>query len=146
MIERSEILAMPAIVESALTRFQMERRIVRKIDWNILPWVCISYLINYLDRTNLGNARTLNNDTPRSNIVTQLGLTGIKYNIAIAVFFCPYVVMEFPSNILLKYFSPSVWIGRIMISWGVVTLCTASVSTYEGLLVARFFLGLAEAG
>lgn len=71
--------------------------------------------------------------------------------------------MEFPSNILLKYFSPRVWIGRIMISWGescfyhipfvltltaigIVTLCTAAVSSYEGLLVARFFLGLAEAG
>ncbi|PNS19220.1 hypothetical protein CAC42_2397 [Sphaceloma murrayae] len=124
----------------------MQKRIVRKIDWHILPWVCVSYLINYLDRTNLGNARTLNNDTPEDNLVTQLGLTGIRYNIAIAVFFVPYVLMEFPSNILLKYFTPSVWIGRIMISWGIVTICTASVSTYGGLLAARFFLGLAEAG
>ncbi|TKX24868.1 MFS transporter-like protein 43 [Elsinoe australis] len=129
-----------------LSDVAMERRIVRKIDWHILPWVCVSYLINYLDRTNLGNARTLNNDTPEDNLVTQLGLTGIRYNVAIAVFFVPYVLMEFPSNILLKYFSPAVWIGRIMISWGVVTICTASVSTYGGLLVARFFLGLAEAG
>lgn len=54
--------------------------------------------------------------------------------------------MEFPSNILLKYFTPRVWIGRIMISWGIVTLCTAAVSSYAGLLVVRFFLGLAEAG
>ncbi|KAG8631635.1 hypothetical protein KVT40_000775 [Elsinoe batatas] len=124
----------------------MEKRIVRKIDWNILPWVCVSYLINYLDRTNLGNARTLNNDKPEDNLVSQLGLSGIRYNVAIAVFFVPYVVMEFPSNILLKYFSPSVWIGRILISWGIVTICTSTVSSYGGLLAARFFLGLAEAG
>lgn len=125
---------------------QMEKRIVRKIDWHILPWVCISYLINYLDRVNLGNARTLNNDTPEDNIVQQLDLRGIRYSTAVAVFFVPYVLMEFPSNILLKYFTPRVWIGRIMISWGIVTLCTAAVSSYSGLLVARFFLGLAEAG
>ena len=54
--------------------------------------------------------------------------------------------MEFPSNVLLKYFSPSKWIARIMVSWGIVTICTAAVSTYGGLLVCRIFLGLAEAG
>lgn len=54
--------------------------------------------------------------------------------------------MEFPSNILLKYFSPSKWISRIMVSWGIITICTAAVTTYEGLLIVRIFLGLAEAG
>ena len=83
-----------------------------------MPWVCVAYLINYLDRVNLGNARTLNNDTPEDNIVEQLDLRGIRYSTVVAVFFVPYVLMEFPSNILLKYFSPRVWIGRIMISWG----------------------------
>lgn len=124
----------------------LERRIVRKIDLHILPWVCVAYLINYLDRVNLGNARTLNNDSPDDNIVTQLDLRGIRYSTVVAVFFVPYVLMEFPSNILLKYFSPRVWIGRIMISWGIVTLCTSAVSTYGGLITARIFLGLAEAG
>jgi MFS family permease len=64
----------------------------------------------------------------------------------VALFFVPYVLMEFPSNILLKYFSPSRWISRIMVSWGIVTICTAAVSTYGGLLACRIFLGLAEAG
>jgi MFS family permease len=145
----------------------MERRIVRKIDMHILPWICISYLINYLDRAcyshtpwikvsqsrpltyfqvNLGNARTLNNDIPSDNIVTELGLTGNRYNIAVAVFFVPYVFFEAPSNFAMKYFSPSVWIGRIMISWGIITICTAAVFNFQGLLAIRFFLGVAEAG
>ncbi|KAJ4291684.1 hypothetical protein N0V90_009579 [Kalmusia sp. IMI 367209] len=124
----------------------MERRIVRKIDMRILPFICISYLINYLDRVNLGNARTLNNDIPEDNIVKTLHLTGIRYNIAVAVFFVPYVFFEAPSNFLMKYFSPSVWIGRIMISWGIITICTSAVSSFEGLLAVRFFLGVAEAG
>lgn len=142
----------------------MERRIVRKIDLNIMPWICICYLINYLDRVcsshlilgtqrtymlfqvNLGNARTLNNDIPSDNIVTELGLTGNRYNIAVAVFFVPYVLAEAPSNFAMKYFSPSVWIGRIMISWGIITICTAAVFNFQGLLAIRFFLGVAEAG
>ncbi|KAH7132288.1 MFS transporter-like protein [Dendryphion nanum] len=124
----------------------LERRIVRKIDMRILPFICISYLINFLDRVNLGNARTLNNDIPADNIVQSLKLTGIRYNIAVAVFFVPYVIFEAPSNFLMKYFTPSVWIGRIMISWGIITMCTSAVTSFEGLLAVRFFLGVAEAG
>ncbi|KAL6708204.1 hypothetical protein ACN47E_003388 [Coniothyrium glycines] len=124
----------------------LEARIVRKIDTRILPFICISYLINYLDRVNLGNARTLNNDIPSDNIVSVLSLTGNRYNIAVSVFFVPYVLFEAPSNFAMKYFSPSVWIGRIMISWGIITVCTAAVSSYGGLLAVRFFLGVAEAG
>ncbi|KAF3032417.1 hypothetical protein E8E11_003134 [Didymella keratinophila] len=105
-----------------------------------------SYLINYLDRVNLGNARTLNNNTPASNIVHELDLTGNRYNIAVAVFFVPYVIFEAPSNFTMKYFFPSVWIGRIMISWGIITICTCAVESFGGLLAIRFFLGVAEAG
>jgi MFS family permease len=97
-------------------------------------------------QVNLGNARTLNNDTPVDNIVTKLDLTGNRYNIAVAVFFVPYVLFEAPSNFAMKHFSPSVWIGRIMISWGAVTICCAAVFNFEGLLAIRFFLGIAEAG
>ncbi|ENH63271.1 Putative tartrate transporter [Fusarium oxysporum f. sp. cubense race 1] len=142
-------LDVPALETVDLNDKEMEKRIVRKQDLRIMPWVCITYLLkykDYLDRVNLGNARTLNNDSPEHNIVEQLNLTGQKYNIAVALFFVPYVLMEFPSNILLKYFSPSKWISRIMVSWGIVTICTAAVSTYGGLLAVRIMLGLAEAG
>jgi len=139
-------LDVPGLETVDLADKDMERRIVRKQDMRILPWICVTYLLNYLDRVNLGNARTLNNDTPEDNIVTQLNLTGQRYNVAVALFFVPYVLMEFPSNILLKYFSPSKWISRIMVSWGIITVCTAAVTTYGGLLAVRIFLGLAEAG
>lgn len=97
-------------------------------------------------QVNLGNARTLNNDIPEDNIVNELDLRGNRYNIAVAVFFVPYVFFEAPSNFAMKYFSPSVWIGRIMISWGIITVCTAAVFNFSGLLAIRFFLGVAEAG
>ncbi|WVQ99099.1 hypothetical protein IAU59_006231 [Kwoniella sp. CBS 9459] len=125
---------------------QMEKRLVRKIDRHIMPWVIVAYLLNYLDRTNLGNARTLNNDKPGESLVETLDLAGDRYNLVVAIFFIPYVIFEFPSNIALKYFTPSKWIARIMVSWGIVTICTAAVSTYTGLLICRIFLGICEAG
>ncbi|KAM0746370.1 major facilitator superfamily transporter [Meredithblackwellia eburnea MCA 4105] len=124
----------------------MEKRIVRKQDWAIMPLVCLSYLLNYLDRTNLGNARTLNSDKPGESLVEVLKLAGNKYNIIVAIFFVPYVLFEFPSNIALKYFSPSRWIARIMVSWSIVTICTAAVKTYGGMMACRVFLGICEAG
>ncbi|GAA5825283.1 hypothetical protein JCM11251_006919 [Rhodosporidiobolus azoricus] len=124
----------------------MERRIVRKQDWRIMPLICLAYLLNYLDRTNLGNSRTLNSDKPGESLVETLDLRGLRYNIVVALFFIPYVLCEFPSNLALKYFTPSKWISRIMVSWGIVTVCTAAVSSYAGLIVCRIFLGLAEAG
>ncbi|GAA5836050.1 hypothetical protein JCM5353_003494 [Sporobolomyces roseus] len=123
-----------------------EKRIVRKQDWRIMPLTCLSYLLNYLDRSNLGNARTLNNDKQGESLMESLALKGLRYNIIVAIFFVPYVLFEFPSNLALKYFSPSRWISRIMVSWGIVTVCTAAVSSYTGLIVCRVFLGIAEAG
>ncbi|WVF71801.1 hypothetical protein IAT40_006609 [Kwoniella sp. CBS 6097] len=125
---------------------QLERRLVRKIDRHIMPWVIVAYLLNYLDRTNLGNARTLNNDKPGESLVETLNLAGDRYNLVVAIFFIPYVIFEFPSNIALKYFTPSKWIARIMVSWGIVTICSAAVSSYTGLILCRIFLGICEAG
>lgn len=88
----------------------------------------------------------MNDDIPEDNILKHLNLSGHRYSVAIAVFFVPYVLLEFPGNMLMKYFSPSKWIARIVISVGLVTICTASATTYERLLAARFFLGVAEAG
>lgn len=128
----------------------------RLLSYRISSTTSIGYMLSYLVlgtqttytlfQVNLGNARTLNNDIPSDNIVTELGLTGNRYNIAVAVFFVPYVLAEAPSNFAMKYFSPSVWIGRIMISWGIITICTAAVFNFQGLLAIRFFLGVAEAG
>ncbi|KAI9632137.1 major facilitator superfamily transporter [Dioszegia hungarica] len=124
----------------------MEKRIVRKMDLRIMPWIIVCYLLNYLDRTNLGNARTLNNDIPGHSLSERLDLQGDRYNFIVAIFFVPYVLFEFPSNIALKYFTPSRWIARIMVSWGIVTMCTAAVSSYTGLIICRIFLGIMEAG
>lgn len=76
----------------------------------------------------------------------ELELTGQQPNIALAVFFVPYIVFEIPSNILMKRFTPHVWLSLCILGFGVVELAQGFVRSYSGLLATRFFLGLFEAG
>ncbi|KZP18356.1 MFS general substrate transporter [Athelia psychrophila] len=114
-------------------------RILRKLDWHLLPFVSILYLLSFLDRSNIGNAKV-------AGMAKDLNLTGYKYNTAAAVFYILYGLAEVPSNIALKLYRPSRWIPTIMLGWGLIMTLMCLVNSYKGLLVARIFLGLAEAG
>lgn len=76
----------------------------------------------------------------------DLGLVGQESNTALAVFFVPYIILEIPSNILMKKFTPRVWLALCMLGFGVVMLGQGFVKSYGGLLATRFLLGLFEAG
>lgn len=76
----------------------------------------------------------------------QLNLTGDKYNVALVIFFVPYVLFEIPSNILLKHFKPRVWLSLNMFLFGFTTIMQGIVKNYSSLLATRFFLGLFETG
>ncbi|KAG8680665.1 hypothetical protein FRC08_016118 [Ceratobasidium sp. 394] len=116
-----------------------DKRLVRKLDWNLLPLVSLLYLLSFLDRSNIGNARVV-------GLATDIGLKGLEYNICAAVFFITYSAAEIPSNMLLKLLRPSIWIPSIMIGWGLVMTFMCLVKDFKGLLIARLFLGLTEAG
>ena len=79
-----------------------ERRLMRKIDLLVVPPLCILYLLAFLDRVNIANARLY-------NLEADLGLVGNQYNIVLVIFFVPYCLFEIPANLLLKYFRPSIW-------------------------------------
>lgn len=85
-------------------------KLIRKIDWKLIPFLALLYLLSFLDRTNIGNARL---DT----LEADLGMTGLMYNHALAVFFPFYVAAEVPSNMAMKRLKPSVWIPTIMVAW-----------------------------
>ncbi|KAF8555237.1 MFS general substrate transporter [Imleria badia] len=118
---------------------EVHARVLRKLDWHLLPLVSLLYLLSFLDRANIGNARV-------AGMATDLNLVGLRYNIASAVFFVMYCLAQPPSNIILKLFRPSRWIPLIMVAWGLVMTLMCLVKTYHQLLVARVFLGLAESG
>ena len=99
-----------------------------------------SYCIpNDSDNPIVGNARVAGLDT-------DLGLSDYQYNMALTIFFFPYALFEVPSNIVLKLLTPRIWLTTITLTWGIVMTLMGIVQNYEGLLAARFFLGVAEAG
>lgn len=116
-----------------------QTQLMRKIDLHVLPMLFLIYLAAFLDRANISNALTM-------RLPQELELTGQQPNIALAVFFVPYIVFEIPSNILMKRFTPHVWLSLCILGFGVVELAQGFVRSYSGLLATRFFLGLFEAG
>lgn len=73
-------------------------------------------------------------------------MTADQYNWCLTVFFFTYAAFEVPSNLLLKKLRPSVWLPTIMVAWGLVMTLMGIVKNYHGLLIARIFLGVTEAG
>ncbi|KAJ7982974.1 MFS general substrate transporter [Mycena polygramma] len=116
-----------------------EARLLLKLDWRLLPIVTLLYLWSFLDRTNIGNAKI-------AGLTEDLHLVGLQYNICAAVFFVSYTVFEVPSNMVLKKVRPNLWLAFIMAIWGIIMMSMAFVKTYRHLVIARFFLGVAEAG
>ncbi|KAJ7105402.1 MFS general substrate transporter [Mycena crocata] len=116
-----------------------ERKLWRKIDLKLMPILSLMYLLSFLDRGNIGNARL-------DGLQDQLNLTGNKYNIALTMFFVPYCLFECPANLVLKRFRPSKWLPGITVVWGTVMTLMGLVKTYPQLVGVRIALGVAEAG
>ncbi|WP_416773143.1 MFS transporter [Pseudomonas sp. RHF3.3-3] len=113
-------------------------RLMRRVLWRLIPFIFLCYVISYLDRTNVGFAAiSMNQD---------LGLTATLFGWAAGLFFFGYFIFEIPSNLLLQRFGARVWIARIMITWGLVSMATAFATGPISFSIARFLLGLAEAG
>src|SRR6185436_3236865 len=110
----------------------------RKIAWRILPFVFLLYIVAYLDRANVGFAKLrMDHDLKFSEEVFGLG---------IGIFFIGYLFLEIPGALLVERWSARKWFVRILISWGFVSALTAFVHTPMQFYVARFLLGVAEAG
>ncbi|KAL2829623.1 major facilitator superfamily domain-containing protein [Aspergillus pseudoustus] len=114
-------------------------RILRKVDRRVIPILAIFYLLSFLDRGSIGNANI-------QGLSETLGLVGHQYNWCLTVFFFPYSFFEPVSNLMLVRLRPSIWLPSIVTAWGIVMTLTGVVQNYSGLLAARFFLGLTEAG
>ncbi|KAI0321126.1 MFS general substrate transporter [Amylostereum chailletii] len=116
-----------------------ERKLMRKIDLRLVPWLSLLYLMNFLDRGSIGNARLY-------GMETDLGLTDKQYLIALTVFFFPYSLFEPPSNLALRHLRPSRWLSFCTFVWGIAMTFHGLARNYADLIGLRFLLGLAEAG
>ncbi|KAL2787314.1 Peroxin-3-domain-containing protein [Aspergillus keveii] len=117
-----------------------ERKLMAKVDWHVVPFLCIMYLLAFLDRVNISNAKVL-------GLAEDLHIVeGTKYNTALTIFFVPYIIFEIPSNILLKKLKPHLWLSMCMFLFGLVTVCQGLVTNWAGLMTTRWFLGMFETG
>jgi MFS family permease len=113
-------------------------RVFIKIAWRLMPLLIAAYVLNYLDRNNLGFAALKMN--------AELGLTATQFGRAAGILFLGYCFFEVPSNIALYRVGPRLWLARIMITWGLISAATIFVTGPLSLYLLRFLLGVAEAG
>ena len=111
---------------------------IRKIRIRLLPLLCVLYIVAFVDRVNIGFAALTMN--------RELAITSEQFGFAAGIFFGGYFLFEIPSNLILHRVGPRVWIARILITWGAVATLTGFVQSAHQLYIARFLLGLAEAG
>jgi ACS family tartrate transporter-like MFS transporter len=117
---------------------EIEATTIRKARMRIIPFVFALFVVAALDRNNIGFAALTMNK--------ELAISSQQYGFIAGIFFFGYFIFEIPSNMLLHRMGARVWIARILISWGIVATLTSFAQTAFHLCVARFLLGVAEAG
>ncbi|KAI8085004.1 major facilitator superfamily domain-containing protein [Halteromyces radiatus] len=123
----------------------IERRLLRKLDWRIVPWIFILYFLSVEDRVNVGFSFTMNKQQGH-DLATAAHLTARENNIGLGLFYVAYIFFEVPSNLIMANVNPAYWIARIMITWSIVTCCMAAISQAWHFYLLRFLLGVFEAG
>lgn len=105
----------------------------------LLPILTSLYLLSFLDRTNIGNAKV-------DGLTKDLHVSPAAYNTALALYFIAYVSFEVPANIVLKRFDPQFWLPFLTFAWGLASVAQGLVTNQAGLFGIRILLGATEAG
>ncbi|MFC5695943.1 MFS transporter [Pseudomonas sp. GCM10022186] len=114
------------------------KRLYSKVIWRLMPFLMLAYTINAIDRLNLSFAKL--------RMADDIALSDAAYGLGAGIFYLGYILFEVPSNLYLQRIGARATLTRIMVLWGLVTIGTAFVTTPNQLILARFLLGVAEAG
>ncbi|KAJ3904179.1 MFS general substrate transporter [Lentinula edodes] len=118
-----------------------EKKLMRRIDLHVIPWLALLYFLNFMDRGNIGNAKLYGMTTNINHPISDT-----QYLIALTVYFFPYALLEPASNVILRRLKPSLWLSSLIFCWGVVMVCHGFIQSYGGLVAVRVLLGVTEAG
>jgi ACS family tartrate transporter-like MFS transporter len=116
----------------------LARTTLRKVAWKLIPFLCVLYIFNIVDRANVGFARLSMQD--------DLGMSQAMFDFGYGLFYIGYLLFEVPSNLLLRRVGARVWIARIMITWGIISCATMFAADATSFYLIRVLLGVAEAG
>ena len=125
-------------MENKNARDDLRASAIGKATARLIPFLCLAYMVNFLDRVNVGFAALSMNE--------DLGFSPTVFGFGAGIFFVGYILFEIPSNLALQRFGARVWIARIMISWGIVACAMSLVSGVTSFYVMRLLLGIAEDG
>ncbi|KAK9350875.1 major facilitator superfamily domain-containing protein [Lipomyces doorenjongii] len=114
-----------------------ERRYLRKLDIRLVSLLSAIYLCSFLDRSNIGNAKT-------AGMSASLKLTSNQFSWLLTIFYIPYIVFEF-CTLFWKVFPANYYVFAVVFFWGMVSALQAVTHSWAGMMVLRFFLGVAEA-
>ncbi|KAK7207116.1 major facilitator superfamily domain-containing protein [Myxozyma melibiosi] len=116
-----------------------EAKVTRKTDWRVMLWACIMFFSLELDRANISNVLT-------TDFLENVNMTTQDYNLGQTVFLITFLVMEIPSQLLIRYLGPEVWLPFMMSAWGIVAMCQAFIKSRSVYLLLRALLGACEGG
>ncbi|TPX16512.1 uncharacterized protein E0L32_003806 [Thyridium curvatum] len=114
------------------------KKILRKIDMYILPFLCATYALQFIDKTSLGYSSVY-------GIIQDNHLVGQDYSWAASIFYFGYLLFEYPGVAILQRFPVAKFLGINIILWGAILMCTAACSSFASLATVRFLLGVFEA-
>lgn len=147
--EKQHIPTSNKISDSALEVVQVNdaedpvlfRKIQRKCDIRLIPILGLFFLVSFIDRTNIANARI-------EGLEKELHMPSNGFNTAIWIFTIPFVLLEVPANLVMSSgrVKPNIWLGILMFFLGVCSMCQGPTKSYGGLLACRFLMGVFEAG
>jgi MFS family permease len=113
-------------------------KVFGKCAWRLIPFMMLLYIVNYLDRVNVGFAAlTMNKD---------LGFSPSVFGFGAGIFFFSYALCQVPSSVMLQRFGAKRAVACIMAAWGLLSASTALVQGQTSFYILRFLLGVAEAG
>ena len=116
----------------------IEQSARRRIAIRLLPFLWLLYVIAFLDRVNVAYAAL--------EMSHDLGFSDRVFGLGAGIFFVGYVLLEIPGALIVERWSARLWIARIMITWGIITVFVGFVHTSRQFYIVRFLLGAAEAG
>ncbi|KAM0211482.1 hypothetical protein ACHAPA_008642 [Fusarium lateritium] len=117
---------------------ELNKRVRSKIDWHMMPCVTLMFLMNYLDRINVSNARL-------AGLQEDLNMDDTIWNTGISTFYVGYLIGQLPGNLLMAKTNPKFFLPTIMLMWSAGTICMPAMTSGAGFCTVRFFIGLMEA-
>lgn len=124
--------------ETDTTTTVEEARVLSKVSWRLLWFLLLLFMINFIDRTNIGFAAlTMNRD---------LHISASEFGLSVTAFAVVYLLFEIPSNLIMARVGARTWLARIAVTWGIASICTMFAVGAKSLILVRMLLGVAEAG